>query len=64
VPEGVTISLGVAELRSGTETLDQMIANADRQLYLAKDLGRNRVEPMDPAWALEGSNARIRSPED
>jgi diguanylate cyclase (GGDEF)-like protein len=54
VPEGVTISLGVAELRSRNETLDDIIANADRQLYVAKDLGRNRVEPMDPAWVIEG----------
>lgn len=46
VPGGVTISLGVAELVSATETLDQVIADADRQLYLAKDGGKNRVEPM------------------
>jgi diguanylate cyclase (GGDEF)-like protein len=48
VPDGVTISLGVAALVSSSETLDQVISNADRQLYLAKDAGKNRVEPEWP----------------
>jgi diguanylate cyclase (GGDEF)-like protein len=43
----VTVSIGVAELSRGFETLDEVIANADRRLYMAKDAGRNRVEPKD-----------------
>ncbi len=38
----VTISLGVAELR-GDEPLESLLKRADRALYAAKDLGRNRV---------------------
>ena len=49
VPHEITISLGVAELSNGTETPDQVIANADRRLYRAKEFGRNRVEPVAPA---------------
>ena len=45
LPTEVTISLGVAELSDGLETLEEIIANADRRLYLAKEAGRNRVEP-------------------
>jgi diguanylate cyclase (GGDEF)-like protein/PAS domain S-box-containing protein len=38
----VTVSLGVAELR-GDEPFDSLLKRADRALYAAKDLGRNRV---------------------
>lgn len=38
----LTASLGVAG-RSGTTSLEQLVAEADRQLYLAKEQGRNRV---------------------
>lgn len=48
-PTEVTISLGVAELSSGFETLEKVIEKADRQLYLAKHAGRNRVEPSNAA---------------
>lgn len=47
VPEGVTISLGVAELLSNSQTLDEVIAGADRRLYRAKEAGRNRIEAQD-----------------
>jgi diguanylate cyclase (GGDEF)-like protein len=42
-PHGITFSMGVAERGSGTESLDALIAEADRQLYLAKSQGRNAV---------------------
>lgn len=43
VPGPVTISLGVAGSRPG-DTADQLLLRADRALYRAKTLGRNRVE--------------------
>jgi diguanylate cyclase (GGDEF)-like protein len=39
----VTISVGVAQLGSGPETLEQLMERADRALYQAKSEGRNRV---------------------
>jgi diguanylate cyclase (GGDEF)-like protein/PAS domain S-box-containing protein len=42
-PIRVTISLGVAELR-GHEPLESLLKRADRALYAAKDLGRDRVQ--------------------
>ena len=38
-----TISVGVAELR-GDEPFESLLRRADRALYAAKDLGRNRVQ--------------------
>lgn len=43
VPQGITISLGVAEQRAG-ESLDGLIGRADAALYRAKRAGRDRVE--------------------
>lgn len=39
----VTISIGVTAT-TGSETVDQAVARADRALYLAKEHGRNRVQ--------------------
>lgn len=39
-----TISIGVSVAQGGDETLDSIIARADRALYRAKQGGRNRVE--------------------
>jgi diguanylate cyclase (GGDEF)-like protein len=40
---GITVSVGVAERRAG-EAREALIARADEALYVAKNLGRNRVE--------------------
>jgi two-component system cell cycle response regulator len=42
-PIAITASLGVATLHAG-ESLDDLIARADRAMYEAKTAGRNRVE--------------------
>jgi diguanylate cyclase (GGDEF)-like protein len=43
-PEGrITISIGVAVFPGDGQTVDEMVSKADAALYIAKDLGRNRV---------------------
>jgi diguanylate cyclase (GGDEF)-like protein/PAS domain S-box-containing protein len=42
-PIRVSVSLGVAQLR-GDEPMESLLKRADRALYAAKDLGRNRVQ--------------------
>jgi len=42
-PIRVTISLGLAQLR-GDEPIESLLKRADRALYAAKDLGRDRVQ--------------------
>lgn len=39
-----TVSIGLATLSSGTGTLDELLAQADRALYQAKEKGRDRIE--------------------
>ena len=41
----ITASFGVAEFEPG-ETADSLVSKADKQLYDAKQLGRNRVMPI------------------
>jgi len=43
-----TISIGVAELESHTQTLEDLIKQADIALYQAKKSGRNRIEVYHP----------------
>lgn len=40
---GITVSAGVAALSDGVDDAQKLIAQADRNLYLAKQRGRNRV---------------------
>ena len=44
-PGAITISLGVAMFPADADTATSLIQAADRSLYLAKQRGRNRVEP-------------------
>ncbi len=39
----ITASLGIASFTAGVETPEQLLKNADRALYEAKNSGRNRV---------------------
>lgn len=43
VKEGATVSIGIAEFPHDTENIDELIDNADKAMYLAKSLGKNRV---------------------
>ena len=43
-PVTVTVSVGVAGYPDQGEAADRLLANADKALYLAKGLGKNRVE--------------------
>ena len=40
----VTLSIGISRLEGAGETLDDVVAKADRALYMAKEAGRNRLE--------------------
>jgi diguanylate cyclase (GGDEF)-like protein len=42
-PHGCTFSMGAAQLSADAADLDALIAEADRQLYLAKNEGRDRL---------------------
>jgi two-component system, cell cycle response regulator len=39
----VTVSIGAAVVANGTTTESQLLASADRALYRAKEIGRNRT---------------------
>lgn len=43
-----TVSIGVSQLKSHTQNLNELIKQADIALYRAKENGRNRVERYDP----------------
>lgn len=43
-PVRLTASIGVAECRPQTETLSDLMVRADKALYKAKNMGRNRFE--------------------
>jgi len=43
-PVGVTISMGVATYPDDASTMQELVREADKALYRAKALGKNRVE--------------------
>jgi len=45
----VTISLGVASLSEGSETVDELLKRADERVYFSKHRGRNQVCSSDAA---------------
>ena len=40
----VTLSIGISMLSERHQNLDQLINDADKAMYLAKENGRNRIE--------------------
>lgn len=56
LPLEVTVSIGVASTHGAPCTLDELLARADKAMYLAKREGRNRVVLSDdprPATILQ-----------
>lgn len=47
IPISVSVSVGVAEWRIGTESSEEFLARADAAMYVAKRSGRNRVVGAD-----------------
>lgn len=43
----ITISVGVSDIMEGIQSTEELIETADRRLYLAKKMGRNRVVSAD-----------------
>jgi diguanylate cyclase (GGDEF)-like protein len=43
IKEGLTISLGVAEFAHDAWNIEELLHNADKAMYLAKSMGKNRV---------------------
>ncbi len=49
----ITASFGVVSWKKGIGSIQELMKQADQQLYLAKDRGRNRVEPTRPRRNLD-----------
>ena len=47
IPISVSVSVGVAEWRIGTDSSEEFLARADAAMYVAKRGGRNRVVGAD-----------------
>jgi diguanylate cyclase (GGDEF)-like protein len=52
----LTASFGVAALPEDAVDPHELLRHADRALYAAKALGRNRVQASDPAASAEGAD--------
>jgi diguanylate cyclase (GGDEF)-like protein/PAS domain S-box-containing protein len=48
VPIRYTLSVGLATMEDGIDSIDALVARADRAMYAAKAAGRNRVERWRP----------------
>jgi len=62
LPRGVacvTVSIGVASVAAGGQTIDDLIAQADAALYKAKHAGRNRTRVADDATPAEKPPLRV-----
>lgn len=53
----VTASVGLTEVRSGSDTIDRILARADHALYQAKAAGRNQVVCFDNSRTVTPSKA-------
>lgn len=61
-PIALTVSIGVTAVAAGAQlALDDVLSQADRALYAAKALGRNRVCTAEDAALLAGANGAARS---
>jgi diguanylate cyclase (GGDEF)-like protein len=47
-----TVSQGIAVFPTETTEIDRLIDLADQRLYLAKERGRNQVEPSGEHWSI------------
>ncbi|MFZ5525700.1 MAG: diguanylate cyclase [Pseudomonadota bacterium] len=47
-PLRITVSIGLADVRSHGVGLDQLLSRADRAMYRAKNAGRDRIEVAEP----------------
>jgi diguanylate cyclase (GGDEF)-like protein len=56
---GVTVSIGVAGPGAKTRNVEQVIQAADKALYRAKQVGRNRVEVASPARASRSAKSSV-----
>ncbi|HET7650827.1 MAG TPA: GGDEF domain-containing protein [Gammaproteobacteria bacterium] len=56
LPDGITLSAGVAVYPEDGKDWDALFAAADRRLYLAKRRGRNRVESVDDGVPLPAAD--------
>lgn len=56
--EGITITGGIASYPDDGDTLEDVIANADKYLFVGKEKGRNRVLCMPSSTADDGHDDR------
>ncbi len=50
MPHGVSFSMGAAERQPGLDTVEALVAEADRHLYRAKDQGRDTLSATGSHW--------------
>jgi len=58
-PHGVTVSIGVAAIAPGGDCVDDLIAQADQALYIAKHAGRNCTRVADATAPPEKPALRV-----